>query len=264
MKYLLVYCLLTILNSSAAICQNNMYLGKSGHADPILIIIAGESNARGYALNSQATVGELEETSSVKILNNATRLFENLHIGVNSLVDSGYVGADTHSIELGLSNMAESGYFGQNPIYLVKTGQGGSKIDEWDIGDAYYVEMKVRVNAAKDLIVSITGKSPTMYLFYTQGINDAIAMTNINTWKAATIAHLNQIKTDLGYMRIAITKFEAPMTARDDYNTAIDEICASEINTLAISTLGLSIRDTNHWDYEGMKILAKRAINKLL
>ena len=60
---------------------------KLSNRKTILVVINGESNSGGYALNSEASPRELGRRRSVKILNNTTlATFDDLDIGVNNLV----------------------------------------------------------------------------------------------------------------------------------------------------------------------------------
>lgn len=98
-----------------------------------LIIIVGESNSGGYALNSELSSSELLARPAVQILNNNTLVFEDLQIGVNNLIGhSGLSNGPTHGMESGLANSIESGLnWGVDQIHLVKTGQGGSQVSQW-------------------------------------------------------------------------------------------------------------------------------------
>src|ERR1044072_1981924 len=107
--------------------------------DTLLFIFNGESNSGGLGANSGATSHELSVRSSIQILNNYTLLFEDLHIGVNNILqhagfnDSG-PNNQNHGWELGLANKVEANAFPQTQAHLVKTGQGGSLINEWNVG----------------------------------------------------------------------------------------------------------------------------------
>lgn len=223
-----------------------------------LIVFTGESNAGGYALNSQALPAELEELPEVQILNNDTLLFEDLHIGVNNKLghtgheDSWYT---THGWELQLANNVEAGVSFPNPCYLVKTAQGGSAIADWDPAYDYWTWFQDRVDAAISLVRDATGREPTLYIFYSQGINDGIAGTNINTWKTLTLAHFDKIRVKYGFVPIVMTKF---MNTYSAINTAIDQLVLLRPDLYAVNTSDATLRDANHWDYAGMKLVSDR------
>lgn len=139
---------------------------------PKLIIFGLESNSGSFAQNSDAFSSELLARAGIQILNNTTFLFEDLHIGVNNVIDhDGIPNGTTHSWELQLSNRVIAGDL-TAPIYLVKAGQGGSKIADWGTSGTYYIKLMQRVNAAVTLIEQATGQAPDITMFYTQGIND--------------------------------------------------------------------------------------------
>ena len=70
-----------------------------------LVVVIGESNAGGYALNSEATAAELEPRPAVLLLNNKTlKSFDPLDIGTNNLVGhTGMEHYETHGFELMLA-----------------------------------------------------------------------------------------------------------------------------------------------------------------
>ncbi|MBL8182439.1 MAG: InlB B-repeat-containing protein, partial [Blastocatellia bacterium] len=105
----------------------NGWSGDTEGADPDivpLVIITGESNSGGYAVNADATPTELSARPGVQILNNNTLLFEDLDIGTNNLI--GHAGLSenaTHGFELGLANSVAASEWPNSPVYLVKAGQ---------------------------------------------------------------------------------------------------------------------------------------------
>jgi len=225
-----------------------------------LFIINGESNSGGYALNSQAPSNEIGVRSEVKILNNTTLTFENLNIGVNNLIDhSGLSNGVTHGFELALANAVRDGYLKFSEVYLVKTGHGGSQISQWLEGGEFWNKFVERINASKTILNS-QYKVPQTFVIYSQGINDAIASVNATTWKNATTDHLLKIRKKLGYVPILMTKFMSPYSS---YNTQIDNIATSSSFNLAISATSASLRDANHWDYNGFITIFDRMIPQI-
>jgi len=226
-----------------------------------LVIITGESNSGGYAVNADATVAELSARPGVQILNNNSLLFEDLDIGTNNLI--GHAGLPenaTHGFELGLANSVDASEWPNTPVYLVKTGQGGSTISQWTVGSPYWTTFNQRVTAAVNNLTA-NGKTPMVYILYSHGINDALLGTPVATWKNDTIAHLAKIRRAVGPSAILMTRLMSP--AYDTYNTAIDEIAAADDLTLAIDVTGATLRDANHWDYAGMKLIASRMVTNM-
>lgn len=251
-----------------------------------LFIFSGESNSGGYANNSLALSSELGDRPTVKILNNTTLAsFDTLHI--SSIGDgadnthTGHVGTElwgsVHGWELELANRVAAGTFGTNPCYLVKTGQGGSRISDWIGGTLYtyngssnYVDpwaaFQQRVNAALSILQSIDGNSTrNIYMFYSQGINDALNATAIASWKQYTKDHIAKIRAKYGQVKVVTHRFETITSVNmAAYNTAIDEICAEVTDITAVSTSSATLKDNYHWNYTGMKLIADRMMDALL
>jgi Carbohydrate esterase, sialic acid-specific acetylesterase len=233
---------------------------------PLAFVFAGESNSGGIALNRDALPAELSARSTVQIMNlySGTFAFEDLKVGYNNLVDHFglstnplYVptppnGIVAHGMELGLANAVEGAAFpGVSSVYLVKTGQGGSRIAEWAVGSVYWTKFLERTNAAKAILPAST----RWVVWYSQGINDAIAGVPIATWKMATIAHLGKLKAQLPGCKIILTEFQS-MPANAGYplvNQAIQEIVAGDPTLASVSSVGAATDGGNHWSYAGFR-----------
>ena len=232
---------------------------KPGQAK-VLVVINGESNSGGYALNSEATAAELAPRPAVLILNNETlKSFDPLDIGTNNLVGhTGLASSDTHGFELMLAERAERAPAKNRPVYLVKTGHGGSTIAQWAAEGAYYQTMLKRLTAAKELLKD---EELRPVVLFSLGINDAIAGTELEIWKPAVIAHFENLRKELGAeMPIVMTRFMPNYAA---YNAAIEEICQTVPNTYSVNTLDAPLRDANHWNYAGMKLVTDRMLDVL-
>lgn len=236
-----------------------------------MIVFSGESNSGGYALNSDAMTAELATRPETIILNNNSLLFESLQIGVNNYIKhagmSYPLATDIHGWELGLSNIAAAGTLGTTPLRLVKTGQGGSVIAQWAVGASFngvlipWDSFQQRVDAA--LANTTVGAIP-FALFYSQGINDAIAGTDITVWQNATIAHFAKIRAKYGQnIPIIMTKFMSTVVNYTVFNAAVASICSTVLKCYFVDTEDLARRDNNHWSYAGMKILSARMLDKL-
>ena len=227
----------------------------------LLVIINGESNSGGYALNSEAAPEELAPRKSVKILNNETlKSFDDLDIGTNSLIGhTGLEKSDTHGFELELANSADRLKAKDLPVYLVKTGHGGSRIDQWAVGGGYYTTFLNRIHAAQELL---QGEDVRPVIFFSLGINDAVAGTKLDVWKPAVKEHFAAMRRELGAdTPIIMARF---MPQFEAYNTVIEEICAEVPNTYSVNTLDAPLRDVYHWNYAGMKLVTDRMIDVLL
>ena len=250
---------------------NRAFWFMGGAPKELLLVFTGESNTGGRALNSLATTAEKASTSSVKILNNTSLTsFDDLAIGVNNIIDHAGLNPDTteHSWELQLIQRVIGGTFNTNPTYLVKAGQGGTKIADWYVGATTYLGVNVwqklqdRVDAAIALRQA-AGKSPQVVFFYQQGINDSLNGTNITTWTNDTIAHFAKIRVKYPGSIIIFLKIPAAFSG---YSTAIDNVIAgSGANTYSVSSNGATMGiDSNHYSYSGQKQNANTLIEKLL
>lgn len=227
-----------------------------------LIIFSGESNSGGQARNTSATTSELSPRPGVLILNNSTLQFEILDIGTNNLIGhlsaTAEMNAQTvHGWELELAN--QSPRF-RSQVYLCKTGCGGSTINEWQSTNLYYITFLRRINAVKSLGV-LGASSYKPVLWYTQGINDAIAGNNVSVWGTRTIAHFAKIRLEFPNIPILFTNVTPSYPT---YTAEIIRITNTVPNCHYISCDGASLKDTNHWDYFGMKLISSRLIEKTL
>ncbi len=244
----------------------NLFYASSGQGNlkPLLVIINGESNSGGYALNSQAPSGEIGVRDSVLILNNTTLTsFDTLNIGGNNI--TGHTGLSNgviHGFELELANEADIERFYKQPVHLIKTGQGGSTIAQWNIGGGYLTTFTDRITAAKSLINFADYR---VVLLFSLGINDAIAGTNVNTWKTGILAHFVNLRSIVGIpnLPIIMTEFETmggTSTAYDTYTSMIQTIASEDPNVYSVDATGATKRDANHWDYYGMKLMSSRLL----
>lgn len=227
-----------------------------------MIIFAGESNSGGYADNSSATPEELAPQPGVQILNNSTFLFEDLDIGTNNLIDhAGLANGVTHGWELQLANSIRAGGdWLEDVIYLVKCGQGASLIADWDENDVYWHKLKSRVDTARIALAAL-GLKPIPYVFYSQGINDSIYSTPVATWKTATKDYFTRLRQHIGYAPIMMTRLPPD---RPDYTAAINEIAREYPWVFPIEVADATLKDGNHWDYAGMKLIASRMIGNCI
>lgn len=222
-----------------------------------LIIFNGESNSGGYADNNDLTTQQKIPRPAVQIFNNSTLTFEPLQIGVNNIISHAGLTNATHGWEHGLANAVEAGLFtGFSSVYLVKTGQGGSTIAQWATGSAYLNAYISRIQTAKQLILN-SGKIPLPFIWYSQGINDRIAGTDATQWKTNTIAHFKNLRQYIGYAPIIEPAF---MADQGSYNSYLTDIQATEKYFFVVSSDGAGLRDANHWNTQGMALLASRMV----
>jgi hypothetical protein len=229
-----------------------------------LIVFSGESNSGGQAQNVYATPDELKRKKGTFILNNAILKWENLDIGINNLIQ--HTGMqkpeEKHSWELQLSSLQEEGRFA-GPIYIVKTGHGGSLISQWKINTSFSNIFDARVKKA---ITTLNVKSdPKFALFYSQGINDLISSQwDADEWEDATVDRFQYLRETYGDFPIVMTKF-FDITGKPvaELNAAIDNVCKRVGNCSAFETKGFPQDDKYHFSYLGQKRVADSMIANL-
>lgn len=220
----------------------------------LLIMFAGESNAVGYANNSDATGSELGSRAKVKILNGTTLLFETLNIGTNNDFEI----SGQHGWELQLANQMDSGGIaGFTEVYIVKFAKGGTKIADWNTGGTWESRMQTRMSAALSIISGL-GKTARIVCWYSQGIND-VGTTLTADWISGTTAFFSHLRSLYGaQLPILMTKFQPAHTR---FNGDMDTIDAADTYLKTIDATGTTLKaDGAHWDYAGTKEMAKRLI----
>lgn len=230
---------------------------------PTLFAIIGESNAEGFALNSDALGGEIGVQNSIQIFNNGTlNSFQTLNIGTNNMPNT--VGT-YHGFELELSNRIKnaSKIKYTTPSHLLKTGVGSTKVDAWISGGVQYNTFINRVTGCKNSMLINNYK---VCVLMSLGVNDGIAGTSANVFKVNLIQHLADIRAILGQETIIIlTEFQGMGSGGTAYNyitTAIQEVCAVTTKTYSVNTSGAALLgDGNHWTYSGVKIVAGRMLD---
>lgn len=235
------------------------------------IIFIGESNSGGIGINTSATSGELAPNSKVQILNNTTRVFEDLDIGTNNLIGhDGLFCCSTHGWELQLANRVsvDATLFGDS-VYLVKTGQGGTQAYHWQYlippadsaaNNLYIGRFFSRSRKADSLL---SGKSIRKVLFCSLGINDMNAGVSNDTFKAQMVRNINLWRVITKETTpVILTKFSGSTILR--YNNSIDSI-ANNLGLSKVYTIdgSGSMGDPYHWNYSGLKDVADRFIDVL-
>lgn len=238
------------------------------------IILLGESNSGGLGLNTSATVDELASNRHVQILNNTSRVFEDLDVGTNNLIGhDGLTCCSTHGFEIQITNriIANSSFYGDT-VYLLKAGQGGTQAYHW----SYYTPPSD--SAANNLYVGkffsrsrrvdslLTGKTIRKIIFCSLGINDMIAGNVSNdTFKNIMIRNVNLWRIITRETTpVVFTKFGSANNL-DRFNNSLDSIANSLglTNVYTVSGSGASMGDAYHWNYFGLKTIADRLMDKL-
>lgn len=245
--------------------------------EPILIVKAGESNSAGRALNSAATPEERAAQPRLQFLNNSTLLFEPLLIGTNNVIDhdgatngSGLTENPTwptsrHGWEVPLSTAIRNNEFGQRPVYMVHTGQGGSQAQDWSslTNANRMVKLINRLNAAKAII----GNNYNVVIWMTIGINDAF-----NNGLSYRATYNTLMATYLANIRLQFPGRKCPILitgltqAWPEYTEEVKRVAfnndAKFVPSLGASESSADGGDGNHWGYSGVQTIGKRLIRE--
>lgn len=233
----------------------------------LLLWFWGESNSGGMALNEDALPSEIGERANVNIYrNNFVRQIAPLYIGgvnANNLI--GHTGFTTeqtqtmHGWELQFANKVDANYFLKSPCYLVKTGQGGSRIAQWAEGQTYTNTCISRVNGMK-FVLNNQGAQHETYMIATIGINDAVAGTSATDYYNGVvdfIARMRALYGDFNIIMTRIMRYNANYQAIDD---AIVQLGNDFSYITVVSVDGAELENAQHWSYSGMKLIADRML----
>ncbi len=219
-----------------------------------LLLISGESNATGYGLNTDASAAE-KAVRFTQIWNPNDERMHFLDIPVNQL---GSV-PEVHGFELQFANLVDSGSFHQVNTYVTKAGEGSTRVVSWMPGSILYDRMIARINASIAYLDRSHGEVTNMWLIWTQGINDMFDSKTPSSWKDSTLLIFNDLHILYPDLKIIITKFNQP--AYLAYNTVIQEIDDELDYVWAVEATSAGLRtDDTHWDYEGLKLIGRRAV----
>lgn len=228
---------------------------------PLLLIIAGESNAGGQATNAQLSTWELA-ARDLQIWNNTSSVFQDLDIGTNNLIShTGLTNNATHGAESSLATAYAIGEFDSRLVRLIKSGQGGSTIAQWTPpSDSYYTTLKSRIESA----ITAIGSTPDCCLIWFHGINDIAATTNVNTWETETLALFDAIIGFIPNVKILFVEIMGTSAGRDSYNAKIDTMVAAHSSYMyKVPDLDYALDDTSHWSSDGFQYLGRKIVNVL-
>ncbi len=234
-------------------------VSQSTAPDVWIIILAGESNSRGYGLNSDLSGAELN-ARNLLIWNRDTDTWEASDIDTNSFsVDPG----TTHGLEVGLANYDDYGAFGSYDVRLLKAGSGGSQMIQWT-GESETLRTQM-FGWSDDAAAALPGDTIRYLFWWSQGINDSNgnsypALTEA-AWKAQTIQFFGEVRTKYGALTpIVCTQLPSSFSA---YNAALAEIATEMTGVYIASSSGADLRDSNHWSANGLKTLVPRMLAPL-
>lgn len=234
-----------------------------------LIVFLAESNSGGVAFNSNALPSELGERNLNLWKNLTNDGFYNCNIGILATGGNNLLGHDTfsqnngwHGWELELANEIDLGLFDYNTTFLVKAGQGGSKISQWGATSPYYTTMLTRIDGALSAISAINNKPTKIFFMYTHGINDAIALTDPTVWYNSVNAMFDRLKIRYSNaMHIYATNIMLTNANYIAINDKINLLATNRPDFTAIPTNNSFDYDGNHWGYTEMKRIAGVMLN---
>lgn len=231
----------------------------SGKNEVTHIYFIGESNSGGIARNVDALSSELDEDPNIQIWDNISNDgFFNLDIGTNNLL--GHAGlesyaSNSHGWELQMQNrVSDLG----TPCFLTKCGQGGSRISQWGTGGTYWQTFLTRSNGSK---AALQNRNVNTYVFVSLGINDASDGKDPATWYNEVYTWLVAIKAQTGAIKMGITEIMENDANYVAINAEIDNLVSVLPYLFKVQTSDATQRDSKHWDYAGMKLIADRMID---
>lgn len=219
-----------------------------------------------YAANSTANTIQWPDAweiasgrSELRIWDYTGLDFEKLDLGTNNNRLHGGLHPGLCGWERAIAKQARIGNFGSRPVYWVQTGTGGSTVATWQPGhgSGQLQWAKDRFNAAESVVPNATHVCICQI-----GINDAEAGTAVATYKAGLQTMLTELKAEAVNPIVILPKIPASGGAYNAnyslYNTAIDEIAATDTATYkTVSATGLQLYGS-HWTYMGMEEFANR------
>jgi hypothetical protein len=231
------------------------------------IIFIGESNSEGEALNVHATAAEVASgRAEVRIWCEDTNAFANLNVGTNN--NGASAGSPTkHGWELEIANLIEGSDFGSlsasDPAYILKVGVGGSKLEEWDTGDANYTAFAAEYALYAAALPAISD----LIIFCSIGINDAVAGTTPAAYYTAFASFIDNIRTTVSDSTAPFIITHLMPKFYSAYNAEIDRLCRDKTavyRALATQCGTVTGESHLHWNYFGVKKMAQRMVTAYL
>jgi len=232
-----------------------------------VLIVSGQSNAGGRALNTDAAAGELLPNSDIQIFSLyplGSEQFYDLDIEQNNM-QTNPVNApfSFHGVELGLGNEFVNS-FNNEVLYLIKKAIGGTKIIESLPGGSVYDSLwPSYVKKAINQLIN-AGKRPFVYFYFHQGEGDANDIDYLN-YSANLDTLIAQWRTNLGnelpFLFAEILELGASGTRESEINQFfLDKANASQFIEVVTAKDLTNNGDNQHYDYAAQKIIANRVL----
>lgn len=232
----------------------------------ILFVAVGDSNSGGVAPNSAASTYELSSRSDLNFWNVTTSVFENLDLGTNNNLDHRDLTSATHSWENEIANAARRGEF-DRPVYWVQTGQGSTSTRDWaETPPGLYLcwpKFLTRVSAARKAL-ALAGKTPTICVLLTLGINDAETGVPVVEFTARLTELMQRIRVQLPGCKFILNTLPDTNGAYAAYSSVISAISSPDVAIVNTTTpVTMQMVDAYHWGYWGMKTFVGRSLNAI-
>lgn len=250
MKCILFILLGLSLQSHGQAISTSKFVQLPGIAN--LIILTGDSNASGRGLNSSATAGELSDMSRIMTQNTGTGWFDTLSTSNNG-------GSGTyHGVELPISEIMY-GYYAE-PLYLIKSGVGGSVISEWIDGGTYWNTWQSRILQGVDTLLDIYPSLRITYM-WVGGSNDA-TVTLAPQYAGNIETMLTELRAILGSDMVFISpKILDADIYTDQINAVLDSLQTNDPYVRTCPSSGVSNSDGLHYNYSGLKSVGAMVLN---
>ena len=224
----------------------------------------GESNTGGQALNAQLTAAELEPRPEQPFWDVLLNRFVPMDIGDNNNLDHSGLTPATHSWEVELANL--SSVDNQVSLSYIQTGQGGSRVAQWDGDSGEFIDKRNQRLADSQTYLPGTN----IVWLYSQGINDAIDGLDSAIWEVRTRSVISRLLALTPTARILITLLPVDipagtqLTLQQEYNAAINQMAADFNAVMVIDTAGAAKQDNNHWSRAGFRdVIAPNIFNAM-
>jgi hypothetical protein len=217
-----------------------------------LFVYSGESGAAGPHDTIGLSAADKAPYDRIQILNNVTKLFEPLQIGVNNNINVNFSPGYGWELEL-MKAMKANEVFVGDTVYLVKTARAAATIQ-------ILLDSLPTATSRIDTAIALMRKKglyPQGYLCYSQGINNVVLNTDTATWLKSTLYYTGQERNHLGYAPIFITEL-LPNGAL--YNNTINQMPYWDGFTFVVDSAGLTFSGS-HWDSLGLAKQFRRMLS---
>ena len=226
-----------------------------------VLIKGGQSNSVGSALNSDATSGELDQSTSVKIYNTSyVQKWRFMQVGF-----SNYGNTSSHGSELGLDVAFQDTFPGET-LYIIKWGASGTNITQHLQGGVNYNSVwDARVVAGIQELLDL-GLRVFVYVSWLQGEHDSLTPTNRDLYATRFPQLVSEHEETLG---VGVPWLNTTIIETDADDVVINDVFRNESivrdNMTTFEANGANhIGDNLHYNYTEQKNIANAEIDFML